>query len=658
LGRCCCFTGKRKEASGSFLKKRTKKLGAIATGAGKNIRPNGKEFLLPFSKRSAFLLLPKLNIEQPFEPRLRVRLQSARGAIMAHGLAQPGVKRKAPAESDGLLRAALDCARPGLMVLDRAMRVRLLTRSAADLLGVVVPRGTALPVMRLMAQSQFLDEPALQTLAAAFVLGEHTEPRELLFSLPRPGGSRVIAMDLRRVGREGFVASLEDVTSMRETQDWLLEHAATDPVTGLWNRQHFMLMLRDRLETPQEDGPTVLLLDLQRFRPVNESLGSEAGDCLLRLVGSRLAGFLRENDVLARFASDEFAILVPDVAEHEAIAGLSARLGELIARPFVIEGQMLSIACHIGAACAPDDGEAPDVLLANAGLALAAARAEARGAFRFYEKRLDEQARTRRSLEADLRQALGRDEFELHYQPQVDVQHRLVTGFEALLRWRSVTRGLVPPNDFIPVAEDIGLIGDIGAWVLRAACREAMQWPPHLTVAVNASPLQVESGGFADAVRAALDESGLAAARLEIEITENLLLRDNGVVGATFAALRAMGVRLVLDDFGTGYASLSQLARFHFDRIKIDRGFISAPDAAAEHAAIVRAIAALGSSLGVPTTAEGVETEQQLARVVQDGCTSVQGYYFSRPVPADAVATLLQKFAPVNGRAPFCKPAA
>jgi diguanylate cyclase (GGDEF)-like protein len=563
---------------------------------------------------------------------------------MAHGAAHPGVKRKASAEIDPLLRAALDCARPGLMVLDRGMRVRLMTRSAADLLGVGQPRGPALPVMRLMAQSQWLDEPALQTLAAAFAMGDNTEPRELLFSLPRPGGSRVVAMDLRRAHNEGFVASLEDVTSTRETQDWLLEHAATDPVTGLWNRQHFMLMLRDRLETPQADGPSVVLLDLQRFRPVNETLGSEAGDCLLRLVGSRLAGFLRENDVLARFASDEFAIMVPDMADHAAVAALSTRLAELIARPFVIEGQMLSIATHIGAACAPKDGESPEMLVANAGLALAAARAEARGFLRFYEPKLDEQARRRRALEADLRRALSRGEFELHYQPQIDVRGRSVTGFEALLRWRNPERGLVSPADFIPLAEELGLICDIGEWVLREACREAAGWPGGISVAVNASPLQVEGGDFAETVARALTLTGLPGDRLEIEITENLLLRDNGTVLATFEALRELGVHLVLDDFGTGYASLSQLARFHFDKIKIDRGFISAPDAAAEHAAIVRAIAALGISLGVPTTAEGVETAQQLERVMENGCTCVQGYYFSRPVPACAIRPLLEKF--------------
>ena len=554
-----------------------------------------------------------------------------------------GIRRGASAALDPLLHAALDCARPGLMVLDNALNVRLLTRPAADLLGVPPVRNASQPVMRMLAQSPWLDEAALQMLGAALVPHEPQEAREIMLSLPRPGGTRVVTVDLRRMPRQGWVASLHDVTQSRENQDWLLEHAATDPVTGLWNRQHFMLMLRDQLETRGHGLTAMLLLDLSRFKPVNDALGTDTGDTLLRLVGARLSGLLRASDVLARFASDEFAILVTDITDRPAILALSERLAELIARPFMLEGQMITVGAHAGAACAPDDGDTPEVLVANAGLALSAARAEARGHLRFYEPSLNAQARQRRALETDLRAALGRREFELHYQPQVDLRQHRIIGFEALIRWRNPNRGLVPPAEFIPLAEELGLIGDIGTWVLQTACREAMGWPAALTVAVNASPLQMECGGFADIVSTALAETGLAGTRLEIEITENLLLRDNGTVLSTFQSLRGLGVHLVLDDFGTGYASLSQLGRFHFDKIKIDRGFISAPGAAAEHDAIVRAIAALGVSLGVPTTAEGVETEQQLTRATENGCTSVQGFYFSRPVTAEAVGALIAR---------------
>jgi diguanylate cyclase (GGDEF)-like protein len=561
--------------------------------------------------------------------------------------ASPSIPRKAGIEIDRLLRAALDCARAGLIVLDRDKRVRLFTRAASELLGVSPhPRSASLPIMRLLAQSPWLDEPSLQTLATAFNGAESHEPREVLLSVPRPGGARVVSLDLRRVHDLGWVASLQDVTQSRETQGWLLEHAATDPVTGLWNRQHFMLMLRDRLERPEATATTVLLIDLRRFKPVNDTLGTATGDVLLRLVGSRLGAYLREGDLLARFASDEFAIILADVSDRATVADLSGRLVELVGRPFMIEGQTISIGAHVGAACAPEDGDSPEVLVANAGLALAAARAEARGHIRLFEPTMDARARERRAFEFDLRQALGRGEFELHYQPQIELRNHRVSGFEALLRWRSPERGLVPPDRFISTAESLRLINDIGAWVLLDACREAMNWPKDVSIAVNASPLQVESGDFTAIVAHVLRTTGLAAHRLEIEITENLLLRDSAVVGATLRDLRALGVHLVLDDFGTGYASFSQLARFHFDKIKIDRSFISAPDAAAEHEAIVHAIAALGISLGVPTTAEGVENAAQLVRVCEDGCTSVQGYYFSKPVPAAGVAGLLEKFHP------------
>jgi diguanylate cyclase (GGDEF)-like protein len=556
----------------------------------------------------------------------------------------PGIRRKPPCDLDPLLRVALDAAPPGLIILDNDRRARLVTRAAADLLGVrLSPRAAAMPIMRLLAESHWLDNAALQTLAAAFNGVETQDPREVLLSVPCPGGSRVLRMDLRRAGNQGWVASLTDVTQARETQDWLLEHAATDPITGLWNRQHFMLMLHDRLDGPRARGTVVLLLDLKRFKPINDVLGTEMGDALLRLVGGRLAGYLREHDLLARFASDEYAILLGDSADHDAVIQLGERLSELIARPFLIEGQTISIGAHVGAAVAPDDGETADVLIANAGLALAAARAESRGQLRFFEPKLNEAARRRRALEADLRLARARGEFELHYQPQIDVHRQQVTGFEALLRWRSASRGLVAPIEFIPLAEELDLIGDIGAWVLHEACREAMSWPDNITVAVNASPLQVEAGGFAAVVARALRDTGLPGPRLEIEITENLLLRDNGTVTGTFTALRDLGVGLVLDDFGTGYASLSQLARFHFDKIKIDRSFISSPAAPEGHQAIVRAIAALGLSLGVPTTAEGVETAQQLERVRDNGCTCVQGYYYSKPVPAAQIAPLLAR---------------
>ena len=281
--------------------------------------------------------------------------------------------------------------------------------------------------------------------------------------------------------------------------------------------------------------------------------------------------------------------------------------------------------------------------MAHARLALDAACAASSEPIRFYDPELLQRAQQRRCFEADLRCALHKGEFELHYQPQVDVTRGRVTGLEALIRWRSPERGLVSPAEFIPMAEQIGMIDEVGAWVLHQACLQAASWPDGMTVAVNASPLQFETGRFAQTVADVLQSTHLPPHRLEVEVTENLLLQDTGEVMGTLAALRELGVRLVLDDFGTGYASLSQLSRFKFDKIKIDRSFVSPDGASAQNSVIVRSVAALGSGLGIPITAEGVETATQLDQIKADGCTCVQGYYFSRPVPADDIGPLLAR---------------
>ncbi len=551
------------------------------------------------------------------------------------------VARQSPASMEPLLRAAIDTAMPGVILLDTSRRVRHVTPAAALLLGLPPDGHIGVQILRLLARSYWLDEAALQTFATAFTAQDLSQPRKTLLSVPSPKGARTIALDLRAAAGAGFVASLSDVTQAHDNSDWLLDQAFSDPVTGLWNRQHFMLLLRDRLDGAQAAGTAVLMLDLKRFRNVVETQGAESGDLLLRLVGRRLTSFLREDDVLARFASDEFAIMVTDMPSQDALADLSARIADVLAKPYLIEGQTVITGAYMGVACAPDDGDRCEVLLANAGLALAAARAEANGQLRFFEPRLTERARARREMEGDLRHALARGELEVHYQPQVGMQTRRVDGFEALVRWACPKRGMVSPGEFIPILEELGLIGEVGEWVLQQACAQAVLWPDDISIAVNASPLQMEAPGFAETVARALSQSGLPGHRLEVEVTENLLLRHEAGVLENLDKLREMAVRLVLDDFGTGYASLSQLARFRFDRIKIDRSFISAPEITGDHAVIVRAIAALGMSLGVPTTAEGVETVQQLDQVSQDGCTSVQGYYFSRPLPASELARLL-----------------
>jgi diguanylate cyclase (GGDEF)-like protein len=454
-------------------------------------------------------------------------------------------------------------------------------------------------------------------------------------------GTRVIAMDVRQAGTLGWVASLEDVTQSRQTQDWLLEHASTDPVTGLWNRQHFMLMLHDRLEAAEHEGTVMLLITLGRPKTLNDALAPSTGDSLLRIGAGRLAGLLREDDLLARFPAYEFAVAFSGGTGNGGAAILAERIVDVLSRPYAIEGHLISARAHVGIAHAPGDGASPDALAAAAAMALSAATDS--NPVCFFDPALNDRARRRRHLEHDLSRALANEEFELWYQPQVDLNAHCIRVFEALIRWRSPTRGLVSPAEFIPLAEETGLIVTIGDWVLQEACREAAGWPSDIAVAVNASALQFETGHFGRSVARALTASRLPGRRLEIEVTESLLLHDQSSVEATMSSLRELDVRIALDDFGTGYASLSQLSRFRFDKIKIDRSFVSPPDLSREHCAIVRSIAALGTSLGIPTTAEGVETIVQLDRIRADGCNCVQGYYFSKPVPADGVPALLER---------------
>jgi diguanylate cyclase (GGDEF)-like protein len=549
---------------------------------------------------------------------------------------------RAGAVLDKLLGAALEAVSFGLIVLAPDQRVHLLSGGAARLLNLnPASNGHGRKLHDVLAECAAFDQASLPDLLAA-LSDPWTEPLTVLARVTAGGLNRVLSIDIRPVTALGWVLSLEDVTRARETQDWLLEHASTDAVTGLWNRQRFLLMLQDRLAHHAPGVRALLLVGLTRFKQVNERVGLGAGDMLLRMVADRLSMLLREEDMLARFGGDEFAVAatLPDL---NALDECAQTLLQALAKPYVIEGHSVTLGAHIGIAHAPQDGVLADTLVAHAGLALVETTMRGAAPLQFFEPGLTQRAEQKRALEADLRHALSRGEFELHYQPQVDPRGNRVAGMEALIRWRSPGRGMVSPADFIPLAEQIGLINDIGDWVLRAACREAAHWPAEVTVAVNASPLQFETGHFARTVAEALHETCLPASRLEIEITESLLLRDTGAVMGTLAALHAMGVRLVLDDFGTGYASLSQLSRFRFDKIKIDRSFVSQGGAAAENSAIVRSIAALGTSLGIPTTAEGVETEGQLEQIKLDGCTLVQGYFFSRPVPAGDVGSTLQR---------------
>ncbi len=424
--------------------------------------------------------------------------------------------------------------------------------------------------------------------------------------------------------------------------------AHRDALTGLPNRA----VLREELEVALSSGigkdhtVSVSYLDLDRFKDINDSFGHEMGDRLLVAVAERLQNCVEFNQeersrvVITRLGGDEFAILQMDVRNPDERAELAANIVEALRKPFSIEGQEIYIGTSIGIALA-QNGVTSSQILKHADMALYQAKADGRDTYRFFEPEMDEQLQARRLLESDLRKALGNSEFQLFYQPQVNIQKNEIVGFEALLRWHHPERGPVPPVEFIPIAEDTGMISLLGDWVIEQACREASTWTKRGNVAVNLSPVQFRNGNLVQSVRRALELSGLAPDRLELEITESVLLQDNETTIATLHQLRNLGVQIAMDDFGTGYSSLSYLRSFPFDKIKIDQSFVRGLSTRADCLAIVRSIATLGADLGMPTVAEGVETEDQLLQIRAAGCTEVQGYYFGRPKPAQELVHTL-----------------
>lgn len=453
---------------------------------------------------------------------------------------------------------------------------------------------------------------------------------------------RAIAIKSQPMVGGGWIATHEDITEYRRIEARIAHMAHHDILTGLPNR----MLLRERLERALEDAQkdrrlAVLCLDLDRFKDINDTLGHPIGDRLLKEVGERLRRCAAEQDTVARIGGDEFAIVQVAGDQPVAATALATRIIEALDQPFDLDGQQVAVNTSVGIAVAPDDGNDPDVLLKGADLALYRAKAEGRGMHRFFEPGMDAHMRARSKLQADLRKALANGEFELYYQPLVWLANDEISGFEALLRWHHPERGKVSPAEFIPLAEETGLIIPIGEWALRQACAVASRWPEHIRIAVNLSVSQFKNRHLVESVVSALAASGLAAQRLELEITETVLLHNNEATLATLHQLRTIGVRIALDDFGTGYSSLGYLRCFPFDKIKIDRCFVSdLSEASDDSLAILRAVASLGASLGIATTAEGVETKEQRDRVRLEGCTEMQGYFFSPPRPIEDISRL------------------
>jgi diguanylate cyclase (GGDEF)-like protein len=459
----------------------------------------------------------------------------------------------------------------------------------------------------------------------------------------------------------GFRGVGSDVTETKRAEDSVERMANYDSVTGLPNRNYMNQRLAVAIEGAASEDLrfAVISLDLDRFKQVNDTLGHQTGDHLLRAVADRIRGALQEGDAVARFGGDEFIILqnnLPAPAEAGA-ASLAQKLVSRIGAPYEIDGQRVLVGASVGIAVSHRDGDSASELLRNSDLALYRAKAEGKGRYQFFEPEMDAEMQARRHLELDLRDALERGELTVNFQPLVETASGAVRACEALVRWSHPTRGAIAPSDFIPIAEETGLIMPLGEFVLRTACAEAATWSRNISVAVNLSAAQFRGGDLAGLVKSILAETGLAPERLDLEITESMLIDDKETVLATLGKIRAHGVSISLDDFGTGYSSLAYLSSFPFDKIKIDRSFVKDVARRPDSAAIIRAITGLASTLGICTTAEGVESVEELDWLRAHGCGEVQGYLFSAAVPAAEFRAILGMRAPARPQ-PACRTAA
>ncbi|MDX2205465.1 MAG: EAL domain-containing protein [Hyphomicrobiaceae bacterium] len=548
------------------------------------------------------------------------------------------------ADKNAQLDAALTNMVQGVCLYDADQRIMVANRRYAEIYGLderILAPGTSLrQVLEARVRNNVYTEYEAREMVELGIakFGEHVSEIIVLQD------GRHISVLRRPLPNGGLITTHEDVTDRKKADAQIAHMAKHDTLTGLPNR----LFLRERLERAtrcvgEGHALAVHCLDLDRFKTVNDTLGHPMGDALLCEVSARLQACIRGTDSVARLGGDEFAVVQAGIADPGQAAALAERLIAVLSEPFEINGHRIVIGASVGIAVATLQGADGELLLKNADLALYCSKSEGRGRYRFFEAEMDARIQARRVLEFDLSNALALEQFELYYQPLVDLKSNRVVAMEALLRWRHPVRGFISPMEFIPIAEEIGMIESIGLWVLRQACLEAAKWPDEVGVSVNLSPHQFKSGTLAFDVAAALATSGLPASRLELEITESALMQNTETTLATLAKIRDLGVKVAMDDFGTGYSSLSYLHAFPFDKIKIDKCFVQNLSDKPDSGHILRAVVGLGTSLRMITTAEGVETEAQLLQLREEGCTQVQGYYFSPPRPADEVDALLAR---------------
>jgi diguanylate cyclase (GGDEF)-like protein len=543
-----------------------------------------------------------------------------------------------------ILSLALGNMRHGLLMLDESARIVVCNQRYIEMYGLspeVVKAGSTLhEVMRHSAErGSFSGDPedfcasTLQRIgkgSASSILVKTVDGRMMnIIERPVPGG--------------GWVVTHNDVSECTQAQARIAHLTRHDSLTNLPNRTQFHESLEQVLGWMRRGGQfALLLLDLDNFKTINDTLGHPIGDDLLKEIAARLRQCIGGTGTVARLGGDEFGVVQFRIADPSEAVSLAERIQEAISAPCELGGHRLTINASIGITLCPDEGRDAESLLKSANMALHKAKAEGGGTFKFFERVIDDRMKLRRALELDLGVALDNGELELQYQPIVNLQTDMISGCEALLRWNHPSRGLISPAQFIPLAEATGLVAKIGAWVMRTACAEAVNWPDDVGVAVNVSPAQLNKEGLLDVVLGALRTTGLAPHRLEIEITEALLMLDNEATLDTMHRLRRLGVRIAMDDFGTGFSSLNYLRRFPFDKIKIDQSFVRNLSEVPESSAIIRTVTKLARSLRMTTTAEGVETDLQREIVKASGCTEMQGFLFCRPKAAPAIAELLR----------------
>ena len=552
------------------------------------------------------------------------------------------------------LRAILENLAHGISLYDRHGRLVLCNRQFLDIYRLppaLGKRGTTFRQIleaRVAGNTYVGDDPDDYVADRLGAVREH----RTLGGIHRLNSGQVISMTHQPMDDGGWVSTHKDVTELHNMQAELTHLAYHDALTGLPNRTLFYRRIGNAFQNLEAVGFAVLCLDLDGFKPINDTLGHAAGDALLRQFAARLGSCLGPMDSAARMGGDEFAVLHRGGTVDSA-RDLAQRILDATFAPYDLDGQVLTIAVGIGIAIAGDDGADTDQLLHNADVALYAAKRDGRGSIRSFEPELNRVNVDRRRMEVDLKRALEFGEFELHFQPILNLRKRTFSGFEALLRWRHPERGLVPPCDFIPVAEDTGLIIPIGDWVIREALAEAARWPDGLKIAVNVSSVQLVRGSLITTLVQALAASGIAHERVELEITESVFLENSEQSLDALRQLRALGVRIALDDFGTGFSALGYLLAFPFDKIKIDGTFVRALDSTEGAKTIVCAVADIGARLDMETTAEGIETPEQLKGVHAAGYTEAQGYLISRPMPREAVRRLFVEAFDVMPEAPL-----